>query len=1011
MVGKWRRRRYEAANGGRLADCLLRSADDHIASRCRHGLNPPQEWLAMLRDPSKQDVDRLTSVKLSEDARQAVRCAADFVVGAGRTDLFVNVCLTLAARGYDYDPAFVLCAYVGDVMFGEEPPECLEALYRANTTLLPECWMDQVSVEELADRVRQKVVPDRSQLPERGPDWDVLLEEALVEPNDDRLILAAFPARSSQDLGIRYVRAPDLWVFFMENRSYEELRQVLRQLKFFDYICMVNLLLAKVVFTNPQWWDTLARAGCFDGGSEHFRLACKQLSDWVKKENVQLPAAERVCYYECASLYGAMCPPVPGWDPILETRELAQGGQDEHGLLLSSRDGYAPEDFCAAIEDLAALPPRDSPDVRTFREFLESEEWARAGASSIGTVEFSLEAEGTRKTGRFKARKNFLLDVVELDDLERRVRECREQKNIALIKTELSKIRLAVSSPVEVYLPQTWLFLLSGNAYSSWPSNTLEEPLWKEQARHETTWERLQAGEYSLPYDFARFDHQPTTAEIQAFQRATNECARQMVQEHQRRDFEELTANVLQGFSNATLTSPPGLGDQLTFKVTGGLMSGLRSTSCVGSGWNAIFGQFATRLIYDVRGGQAAPHVWQLVRGDDTQVVGRSYHDVLGVKLGYDALGAIANESKFTLRRGRTEFLRVETEDRLRGYPCRTIPLIVQRRPWNARPVRTEAGLDHVAKAASTVRRRIPDPTGLDAFVGFFMTRTCGMLGLDERLLSIPAAVGGLGLRPWRGEWAVQCWSSVRAPPVTITNRTSYRETRVRQDFDKIGVPVFQDEVARMAEERIRSKIASDDIPEFAGIVRRAGRNEILRRKIQATKVRKKRIDMTLVHMAGYAATLEAVPPESGGYSRMCLIANEAQKDHAPEWGICRGQADTLHKLSELARTRREKLGPYLRAHLPAVAEKVRQVERRLRLRRSAAVDFVLGTLSGVGAERLPSPVPQLASKLAAAAVGCVASLMRTLTSHEAMYAFCKSYELFSDCIVRSGYGQVFLTY
>lgn len=74
-------------------------------------------------------------------------------------------------------------------------------------------------------------------------------------------------------------------------------------------------------------------------------------------------------------------------------------------------------------------------------------------------------------------------------------------------------------------------------------------------------------------------------------------------------------------------------------------MSGLRSTSCVGSGWNAIFGQFASKLIYDVRGGQAPPKIWQLVRGDDTQVVGASYHDVLAIKLGHDALGAVANES------------------------------------------------------------------------------------------------------------------------------------------------------------------------------------------------------------------------------------------------------------------------------------------------------------------------------------------------------------------------------
>lgn len=197
--------------------------------------------------------------------------------------------------------------------------------------------------------------------------------------------------------------------------------------------------------------------------------------------------------------------------------KLAQGGQDRHGLLAAHQTGYTSEDFCRAIHDPASLPHRDRPDTRTFRQFLESEEWARAGASLLGTVECALKTEEGVKCGRFKARKNFLLYIMEMDELERRVRQCTKQDNVTLIRTELSKIRIAVSSPIEVYLPQAWLFLVSGNAYSSWPRNTLEESLWKELVRQETTWERLRGGEYSLPYDFASFDHQPTTAKVMAF--------------------------------------------------------------------------------------------------------------------------------------------------------------------------------------------------------------------------------------------------------------------------------------------------------------------------------------------------------------------------------------------------------------------------------------------------------------------------------------------------------------
>lgn len=103
---------------------------------------------------------------------------------------------------------------------------------------------------------------------------------------------------------------------------------------------------------------------------------------------------------------------------------------------------------------------------------------------------------------------------------------------MAIIKTELSKIRLAVSCPVEVYLMQAWLFLVKGNAFTNWPANTLEEPLGKELLRQEETWHRLHQGVYSLPYDFAAFDHQPTTSEVVVFQKATNDCARRFVQDH-----------------------------------------------------------------------------------------------------------------------------------------------------------------------------------------------------------------------------------------------------------------------------------------------------------------------------------------------------------------------------------------------------------------------------------------------------------------------------------------------
>nr|WAK77577.1 MAG: RNA-dependent RNA polymerase [Totiviridae sp.] len=869
--------------------------------------------------------------------------------------------------------------------------------------------MEELSIEAIADRVFAEVTPDPDVIPERPANWPDLLQEALDHVEDDRYALEAFPARSSQDLGIRYARAADVWTYYLNHGRRQELIDTLHQLKHFDYITMVNLLTAKLVFVNPVWWAALERAGCLRAGAEHFRLAGRALSDLLKKERVALPPDDRVAFYEVASLYGAMCPPVPGWDPIDETQALAQGGQDQHGLLLNAQPGYSSADFHNAIRRLAAARPRDDPDPRPFRTWLWDEEWARSGASSLGRVHYTLSVGDEVRAGKFKARKNLVLDVIPIDELEERTRHYTIQENVALIKTELAKIRLAVSSPIETYLAQAWIFLITGNAYANWPANTLEEPLHAELARLEETWLRLRAGQFSLPYDFARFDHQPTTSEVTAFQTATNMCGRRFATPEQSEDYDQLTRNVTLGYSHATLTSPPGLGDQRTFRVTGGLMSGLRSTSCVGSGWNAIFGEFARQLIFDIRHPDSPPNVWQLVRGDDTQVCGASYHDVLAIKLGYDALGAIANESKFTLRRGRTEFLRVETEDRLRGYPCRTIPLLSQRRPWNARPVLQEAGLEHVLKTMSTLRLRIADPTGLDSYREHYIQRCFRLLGFDARLRRIPAAMGGLGLDPWDGRWAVATWRSVNAPPVKIVNRTDYRRQRVTEEFAKAGIPVTVQETEVMAEKRIQAKVAADDVPEFAGVMRRASRREISSRTYVKAAVRQDRVHAALATLGGIAAAIQGVVPARGGYDYLRGIAEDAVRRLAPEWGCCRNYAEVFNRLSELARVRDQPLGPLLRTHLPSFADKLSHVEKRYRLRRSAAIDFVLGDMSGVGADRLPSAIPCLASRLAAAALGAVTAHLRTASSHEAMYAFMKGFELFSESILNSAYGRTLL--
>lgn len=92
-----------------------------------------------------------------------------------------------------------------------------------------------------------------------------------------------------------------------------------------------------------------------------------------------------------------------------------------------------------------------------------------------------------RRRGHFKARKNHILDVIELADLLHAVRTHHTQDNKALVKSELGKIRLAVSAPLPTYLQQASLFSVAGCPYLNWPGNTLEESLEEEMLRNEKT--------------------------------------------------------------------------------------------------------------------------------------------------------------------------------------------------------------------------------------------------------------------------------------------------------------------------------------------------------------------------------------------------------------------------------------------------------------------------------------------------------------------------------------------
>lgn len=95
------------------------------------------------------------------------------------------------------------------------------------------------------------------------------------------------------------------------------------------------------------------------------------------------------------------------------------------------------------------------------------------------------------------------------------------------------------------------------------------------------------------------------------------------------------------GHDPATLQALAGLSSKEIFAVKGGLMSGLRTTSFLGSGWNGVLGSMAFDLVSFLTRADVRNSSTLEIRGDDTKVVTPHYMDALGVKLE----GALARSS------------------------------------------------------------------------------------------------------------------------------------------------------------------------------------------------------------------------------------------------------------------------------------------------------------------------------------------------------------------------------
>jgi hypothetical protein len=614
---------------------------------------------------------------------------------------------------------------------------------------------------------------------------------------DEDDFLSVFPFTRKKDKVLRRTRAYDLWQSARDQGSLDALCICIERdcRGEWDYIGMMNLGWMFLVAGEDVWrrWVWL---GAMRNGIGHFTELAGALSTYLKVHATEVcgKIPDWKLFAEAGGMGGYRNPPFPGFDLFAEAAALAHGGA-EHYFWQRNFDERARR----------VLGDVEVPSVEwiSFEEWVKSAQWETAGSSDVGRLE--LDVDGKRVG--MKARKNLVLDVVSAEQLYEDARVCKQQKNKVVIKSELGKVRLAVAGDMYTYLVMSWILHLTGGAYLQWKGSTQKESIPVQLKRMQAMLQAVK-GRFGLPYDYKGFDHQINTDELVCVFERLVAMARANVPDDAMPAFDTLADNMVSGFHDAVLLARDGDESRL-FEVTGGLMSGLRITSVVGDGWNAVVTDAAVELAKLLLG-DFVVDLW--LKGDDSALAVDEYRQGAVLDVCYDAVGAIGGVGKFSVQYGQYEFLRVWYDEVCSGYPMRALPGLTQRKPWSSVPWEAQGVPRALCEVCGTLERR-----GLSRArqVKWSLMRVwCQKSRLPMSVLTTPTALGGWGLLPWDGK--TKCEPAVpqlRRDVVTVTNRSDRRERMWLERAEELAMPITAADAEALAAEDLSDALRADDVP------------------------------------------------------------------------------------------------------------------------------------------------------------------------------------------------------
>lgn len=611
-------------------------------------------------------------------------------------------------------------------------------------------------------------------------------------PVKDSEAIELWPPRVEGDMRIRRVRLGNL-IKRMSASEFDAIADL-----DLDYILVANLVVYMFCF-GLDWFLKLKKTGIM-GSWNVFSAVSRKITAQVKRFKTDIELTKQK-FAELPALLGYQQLPFPGdgvvtkeYNLLDEMKSLSDGGE-EHGIN-GTRNWR--ETFKTALETIQTHKKSDSPKFITFEEYVKEGLWLTSGASSIGKIHWEFDKD----EGTFKARKNMLLDVYTPDELYE-IAQAWDGKlhNTAIVKNELGKVRLAVASSIEMYLHESYLVRNTGHLYKQWTGITLDENPTDDLNRTIEIQKLFKDKCYSLPFDYAGFDHQVTTEEVQWITENYFNLGKPNIPGAYTNTFNHIVSKTVAAYAKSDLTGVDK-GERHTIPVTGGLPSGVRVTSLVGNIWNGVMTQYARKLVTDWLGYDPILHV--SLRGDDSLIICKTALECYAVRLGYQSINAIGHSAKFGITQGEGEFLRtVTTSDSRYGWVCRAIPSVTQMKPWNPEPWSPNHQIKTIVSNIELLERRLGGKVCEvhRAAKEQWSQRT----KQSVRWLHLPVRLGGLGLYSFEG-WV----TSARLSPGT---RPEIQVTGLAEPHPPSWVALTQTEGLSYQQELINAKMVADDVP------------------------------------------------------------------------------------------------------------------------------------------------------------------------------------------------------